>query len=179
MKNVIISTIFVGAFFIFLDLSYRFNNSTNNSEQANKSLNVVPFIQHPQLTTAFRERLNNAFNPYRQEPKSIIADQLQGLTRAEQLAQEGDLIDFFTEGFRYRLLAIIEPEGMQQALYVPIAILKGDNLNNPQEDPEIKRVYHGSIFSGYQVRIQGTKHIKLIQQQKTISLHMYKPKSQS
>ena len=119
--------------------------SSNNSSQASRGdMNLPDMIDLPHLSNEKIAELQKAFNKYQKvaEEAEEVEPQV-GLTEQEQLAQSGDLIEFYNGDWRYRLLAIVYPEGNKQALGQPMALVRAKNIKDKQQPTKIDKIEHG------------------------------------
>jgi len=174
-KGVIILSLLLVSY----DFSERFLNTKTVRDNTQNNINNVSELPLPQLSKKVIKQLDDAYNKYQLEPKEEIAKEATlGMTAEQQLQQNGDLIEFYYGDWRYRLLAVIFPEGKEQALTAPLALLRSTNIKDSKAKVKVERIYHGSLLSGYNVAITDTKQVNLQRGQQKITLLMYQSKTE-
>jgi hypothetical protein len=188
MKLITTATIAISVLYIIVDLSTRFSSAAHNANKAGTAADARNVISLPQLTNAQTQQLNQAYFKYQPdaEPEKII-EKVFGLNAEQQLAQAGDLTEFYAGDLRYRLLAIIFPDGNKQALEQPMALLRVRNVNDvvtkskskskskDTKPKSIEKISHGSTLAKFNVSITSTKQVDLQLNERKISLLMYQP----
>jgi len=177
MKLSVMVSLLFSVVFVIADFAERFSATEQKSNNSKRALVITEQIHLPQLTSQQLKALTVAYNQYQPDPEVIIeAEKLVGLTEAQQRLQNGDLLELYLGDWRYRLLAVILPDGSKQALEVPMALLKASTVNNKKEEVKIEKVYHNSVLANYKVAITDIKQVKLQYNQQNITLLMYQPK---
>jgi len=178
MKNISLISIILSLFYVSTDFATRFFDEPVSSNNTKQGSNNVRGIVLPQLSAGQLQALTVAFDKY--QPKQAIVNKTQetidGLTAEQQLQQNGELLEFYQGDWRYRLLAVISPDGSNQALKTPLALLKGTNIKDTTVKSKIEKIYHQSTLANYNVIITNTKQVKLHYRQQNITLLMYQPK---
>ena len=175
MKLMTLAVIVVTMIFISVDFFGRFLGADQDSRNAAQSNEILKQLRLPQLSPAQFSQLQQAFVPFEEdaiEPVTALA----GLTELQQQQQAGELTEFYAGDLRYRLLAIIYPQGEEQALTKPLALLKVTNIKTPNA-LSIEQIYHGDTFANFTVSISNTKKISLSLEQRQIELLMYQPRA--
>jgi len=175
MKLSIIASLLISVIFVAADFAERFSVSPQKNNNSKAAFNINKQIHLPQLTPQQINTLTLAYNQYQPDP-IVEVEKIVGLTAAEQRLQSGELQEFYLGEWRYRLLAVIFPDGSKQALKVPMALLKASTVKNKKEEVKIEKVYHNSVLANYKVAITDIKQVKLQYNQQNITLLMYQPK---
>jgi len=189
MKAITLITLTVSLLYVTVDFVSRFSSDNYQVTNLEPDFNNNSGISTPQLSAAQKLKLIKAYKIYQEDDEKIkVVKSVLGLTDEQKLAQEGELTEFYDGDLRYRLLAIIFPDGGEQALKSPIALLLTSNVNytsantnNNKKENEIKitRVGHGSKIGLFDASISNTKQVEFQLGQRKITLLMYQPTSKN
>jgi hypothetical protein len=175
MKLMTLAVIAVSIIFITVDFFGRFLGADKDIRNTQQSSEILTQLSLPQLSSEQFGQLEQAFVSFEEEAPEPVA-KLEGLSELQQQQQQGELTEFYAGDLRYRLLAIIYPQGDEQALKKPLALLKVTNIKTPNA-LSIEQIYHGDTFANLTVSITSTKKISLIKGPRQIELLMYQPRA--
>jgi hypothetical protein len=175
MKLMTLAVIVASMIFITVDFSDRFLGADKDIRNGAQSGEILTQLSLPQLSPAQFGHLQQAFASFEEAPPEPVAE-LAGLSELQQQEQQGELTEFYAGDLRYRLLAIIYPQGDEQALKNPLALLKVTNIKTPNV-LSIEQIYHGDTFANFTVSITSTKKISLSLGPRQIELLMYQPRA--
>jgi len=162
---------------VLLDASTRL--STKISDSSNKQImNKFTALYLPQLSAQSISRLSEVYSAY--SVKDVPKKNLDGMSAAEQLKQQGQLSTVFISDNKLTLKAVIKNEQVtrknknkQQQYYALIAVF---NIKNGEQ--KLEKFYHNDDIYGYQLTIEKNTQVKLTKRNKTglqdIRLTMYK-----
>ncbi|REL26111.1 hypothetical protein DXX93_05655 [Thalassotalea euphylliae] len=179
MKVITLASVAIGLIYAASDYSERFSAQENLNAGSQQQQANLAATQLPQLTNTQVLAIEQAYVKFKPEdtPKEVVQQNQYALTEQEQLAQNGELLEFYQGDWRYQLLAVIAPDGSEQALKNTTAILRATNVKSTSVDTKIESVVDGGLLGHYSVAISNTKQVKLAYKQQEITLLMYKAKS--
>jgi hypothetical protein len=175
MKIMTLAVIVVSMIFITVDFFGRFLGADKDIRNGEQSGDILTQLSLPQLSPAQFGNLQQAFVSFEEEFSEPVTE-LEGLSELQQQQQQGELTEFYAGDLRYRLLAIIYPQGDEQALKNPLALLKVTSVKAPST-LSVEQIYHGDTFANFTVSITSTKKISLSQGARQIELLMYQPRA--
>jgi len=176
MKLISLLSLVLSLLYVSIDFSIRFLNVKESKVRIDEQIDTSQIIVLPQLPIEKISKLNSAYSQYQPEFEAI-KEAITGLTLEQQLQQNGELLEFYQGDWRYRLLAVISPDGSRQALEKPLALLRATNIKDSNVDKKVETIYHNTKFENYEVRIIGIKSVQLNYQDQNITLLMYQEKN--
>ncbi|NQZ82662.1 MAG: hypothetical protein HRT52_16760 [Colwellia sp.] len=191
IKPITLITLALSLLYIVIDFTGRFLIDGQQSNNTMANLTINDQLQLPQLNAVQQLKLTNAYGYYQQDEKKIkVVEKVIGLTDEQKLAQQGELTEFYDGDWRYRLIAIISPDGSEQALKSPMALLSARNVkdtaakssqnnNKDAKSKKLTKISHGAKLGLYDVTITNTKQVSFQLKQRKITLLMYKPKNKN
>lgn len=141
------------------------NRFVQNEPQANNSFNAQTNNAQPLplLSTSAKQQLNGLFSGYDQ-PKAPTDTIEQGLSAAQQAAQNGELLSVFAGDLELKLKAVIFSAK-------PYALIEQKNTKNQQT--ELVKYTNKQSVAGYTLTILSNTQVALSKNKQQITLVMY------
>lgn len=155
------------------DFANRFISSENKVEQQTRISEFLPFVD-VRLDNSVINRINANLKKYKNKTLTTI-EKPKGLSKEEQLQQNGDLPTLFVDDNKLTLKAIIKSQSTHEQTF--IALIKVTHIES--NNSALERYADNADVYGYRMKIENNKQIILTKAEtgQEVKLTMYSVKA--